>query len=108
NTKGSRIHFFFPFVVLVVLLLTSIATQLSSTILLSDLTTEMIPNTIRAQAIPMTSPGRTECALETSTPHEFPIFAENTTEGFFEPGDSSTPGFYDSGWVQRAFIPLSK
>ncbi|RPA86377.1 hypothetical protein BJ508DRAFT_302267 [Ascobolus immersus RN42] len=108
GSTGSKLHFFFPFVTLVFLLFTTIATQLSSTILLSDLTTQMIPNTTYSRGIPMTSPARTGCISEMANPYEYPIFAENATEGFFDPGDASNPGFYDSGWIHRAFIPLPK
>ncbi|KAF8243855.1 hypothetical protein K440DRAFT_663841 [Wilcoxina mikolae CBS 423.85] len=92
--------------VLALLLVISFASQLFSTTLLSDLAAEILPGTAVVRQIPYDTRTHEDYTAYNTRPREFPIFGESKVVRTFVDGNGSTPGFFDSGPVNRVFVPL--
>ncbi|RPA71973.1 hypothetical protein BJ508DRAFT_82409 [Ascobolus immersus RN42] len=104
GTSGRNLFVILLFTLLV---LVSFAAQLTSTFLLQDFDTAFLANRTDTSPTPFMASGRFECLNGDQTPADYPMFAENSTAPFFEQGGDEG-GFYDTGLLHRAFLPLPK
>lgn len=101
----------FALATMAILVLVTIFSQLSSTLLLMDMAVQTTPGEVFERNVTYNSGGGPECSDPEAVPHQYALFAEvpiadMEKDGPVQSKNSDEPGYFDTNWVHRAFVPL--